>query len=105
MSFLSGIFGSKEDVNYKQLLKEGAIIVDVRTAEEYGVGHIPGSINIPLDTINKQVPELKAKGVTIITCCRSGNRSGLAKNILASNDIPSLNGGAWDHLLEQIKFW
>ncbi len=60
---------------------EPFILVDVRTPEEYRSGHIPGAINIPVDTIGSK-PPTPQKDALIILYCRSGNRSGAAKKIL-----------------------
>ncbi|MCX7788404.1 MAG: rhodanese-like domain-containing protein [Spirochaetes bacterium] len=60
---------------------EPFILVDVRTPEEYRSGHIPGAINIPVDTIGSKPPSPQ-KDALIILYCRSGNRSSSAKKIL-----------------------
>ncbi len=60
---------------------EPFILVDVRTPEEYRSGHIPGALNIPVDTIGNN-PPTSQKDALIILYCRSGNRSGVAKKIL-----------------------
>lgn len=99
LNFLKKLFGTTTPaVDYKALLKSGAIIVDVRTPGEFKSGHIKNSINIPLDQIKKMLPELKKKQKPIITCCRSGNRSGMAKSILTSAGVECYNGGAWHNL-------
>ena len=52
------------------------IILDVRTAQEYASGHIPGAINIPNETIaTENVQQLPDKEQLILVYCRSGNRS------------------------------
>jgi len=60
---------------------EPFLLVDVRTQEEYRSGHIPGALNIPVDTIGAK-PPTPQKDALIILYCRSGNRSGTAKRIL-----------------------
>lgn len=60
---------------------EPFLIVDVRTQEEYRSGHIPGALNIPVDTIGAK-PPTPQKDALIILYCRSGNRSGTAKRVL-----------------------
>ena len=62
---------------------EPYILVDVRTREEYVSGHIPGSVNIPYDTIGGS-PPTGEKDALVILYCRSGNRSGIAKRTLKS---------------------
>lgn len=100
INFIKNLFKSKTD--FANLLKEGAVIVDVRTIGEYQAGHINGSKNIPLDMIKKEVENLKKLKKPVITVCRSGNRSGMAKSILASAGVEVYNGGAWNSLNQQI---
>lgn len=95
-------FGSK--VNYADLVKKGAIILDVRSKGEYASGHIQGSINISVDTLGRNLALLKDKNKPIITCCASGMRSASAKSILKSNGYTEVhNGGGWTGLQSKIK--
>ena len=56
--------------------ESGYIILDVRTAQEYGEKHIPGAINIANESIcTEDIPELPDKDQLILVYCRSGNRS------------------------------
>jgi rhodanese-related sulfurtransferase len=84
-------------------MAEGAVIVDVRTPSEYKSGHIPGALNIPLDSIKSKSGDLKSKNKVVITCCRSGARSGMAKSILTSSGIETVNGGPWNSLIQKIR--
>jgi phage shock protein E len=102
LNLLKNMFSSAPEANYAELVKNGAIIVDVRTPGEFKSGHIKESINIPLDDIRNKTEELKKKNKVIITCCRSGNRSGMAKSMLESAGIECHNGGAWNVLNNQI---
>ena len=99
--FLKNLFGPGTD--FKDLMSKGAIIIDVRTPGEFNAGHIEGSRNIPLDKITLKVDELKKTGKPVITCCRSGARSGIAKSQLASAKIEVYNGGAWTSLNQKIS--
>lgn len=99
--FINNLFGPATD--FLALIKNGAVIVDVRTPGEYASGHIKGSKNMPLDSIGSKVNELKKVGKPIITVCRSGARSGMAKGILAGAGIEVYNGGGWDSLAQKIK--
>ena len=61
------------------------IILDVRRADEFSQGHIPGAINIANeDIIDTEPAELKDKNQTIYVYCRSGNRSKQASAKLAA---------------------
>ncbi len=101
LSFLKNLF--KPSADMAKLIGQGAIIVDVRTKAEYQGGHINGSKNIPLDKIAKEVESLKKLNKPVITVCRSGNRSGMAKSILTSAGMKVYNGGAWTNLKRQIQ--
>ena len=90
-------------VNYAQLIKEGALILDVRSKGEYSGGHIKGSVNIPVDQLHSNIEKLKDKNRVIITCCASGMRSASAKNILQSNGFAEVyNGGGWFSLQNKL---
>jgi len=61
------------------------MILDVRTVEEYTEKHIPGSVNIPNESIGtEEIPELPEKDQLILVYCRSGNRSKQASEKLAA---------------------
>ncbi|MBX2924466.1 MAG: rhodanese-like domain-containing protein [Chitinophagaceae bacterium] len=102
MGILSALFGKKSPEDFKSLIKEGALIIDVRSPAEFAGGHIEGSINIPLDEMQRHIASLKSKNKKIITCCRSGNRSGAAKNVLSEHGLITFNGGAWNSLNKKI---
>ena len=60
------------------------IILDVRRADEYAGGHIPGAINVANESIGTdEIPELPDKDQLILVYCRSGNRSKQASQKLA----------------------
>jgi rhodanese-related sulfurtransferase len=101
LGFLKKLFGGAS-VNYKELVSKGAIIVDVRSAGEYKAGHIPGSKNFPLDNIRSKVEDLKKLNKPVITVCRSGTRSGIAKGLLKSAGIEVYNGGPWTSLKSKL---
>lgn len=101
MGFLSNIFGGPK-VDMKELVKQGAMIVDVRTPGEFNSGHIKGAINIPLQTLDKSLNKLN-KDKAIITCCASGMRSGSAKSLLKSKGYNVHNGGGWTSLQAKLR--
>lgn len=97
------LLGFGPSVNFAQLVKEGAAIVDVRTKAEYQQGHIKGSLNIPLNNLSNHYASLK-KDKPVITCCASGMRSAQAKNILKANGFSEVhNGGGWSSLQNKIR--
>ena len=60
----------------------GAVLLDVRTPEEYRGGHIPGSKNVPLQAIGKVVSVAENKDTTLYVYCYSGVRSRQAAGLL-----------------------
>jgi phage shock protein E len=64
-------------------LKDGALIIDVRTPHEFSSGHLPRAINLPLDQIESSLPRrVKDKSQILLLHCHSGMRSGAAKKKL-----------------------
>ena len=104
IEILKKILGIKPGVDFGELVKQGAIIMDVRTKAEYAGGHIRGSVNIPLDKIDANLGKLKTKNQVIITCCASGNRSAKAQSGLKSRGYTNVyNGGGWMSLKRKIS--
>jgi rhodanese-related sulfurtransferase len=78
-----------------KLLAEGAVLIDVRSKGEFAQGHNPQSINIPLDELSSESKHLD-KSKTILLCCASGARSGMALGILKKNGFHNImNAGPW----------
>ena len=82
-----GFFGffKQPDINqgvneFKQ--REGAVLLDVRTPQEYREGHIPGSKNVPLQTIDKVTSIAENKDTALFVYCYSGARSKQATVVL-----------------------
>jgi len=98
---LSKLFGPKTD--FSQLLEEGAVIIDVRTAGEYADGHIKGSKNISLDKIQASLATIKKLNKPVITCCRSGARSAMAVRFLKGAGVEAYNGGPWTALQNALQ--
>ena len=84
-----------EDNNY--------IIVDVRTKEEYDEGHLKDALNIPYDTINKNVELDKSK--TILVYCKSGKRASTAETTLKNLGYTVYNLGGFEQItdFEKVK--
>lgn len=102
IQFLKNLFGLGPSVNYKELITNGAVIIDVRSKGEYQSGHIKNSINIPLDSLQSQLSKIK-KDKPVITCCASGMRSAAAKSALKAAGFTEVyNGGGWSSLQNKI---
>jgi len=67
----------------RDYLKNGAKVIDVRTPGEYGAGHLPNVVNLPLDEIEATLPKrVQDKNTVLLLHCQSGMRSGIAKRKL-----------------------
>ncbi len=103
IQFLKSLFRSAPEPDYATLVREGAMIVDVRTAREYSSGHIKGSVNVPVDAISASHKSLSNKNKVVITCCASGMRSAAAAKMLRSHGFEQVhNGGPWHTLQRKI---
>jgi phage shock protein E len=70
---------------------ESFIILDVRTAEEFARGHVPGAINIAHDKLPDRIAELMgAKDKDVVLYCHSGRRSAMAAELLKANGFNRL---------------
>ncbi len=98
ISLLKRLLGIEPKADFKQLLSSNAVVVDVRTPEEFRAGHLPGAVNIPLDRLQSHLSDLKKRNTPVIAVCRSGARSQAATEILQKNGIEAYNGGSWTSL-------
>ena len=69
----------------------GAVLLDVRTPQEYGEGHIPGSKNLPLQTIDKVASIVENKDTVLYVYCHSGARSRQAVSYLQHMGYTNVN--------------
>ncbi|MFN8252899.1 MAG: rhodanese-like domain-containing protein [Ferruginibacter sp.] len=103
MNILQKLFGGGTTVDLQQVINDGAYLVDVRTSGEFSMGHVKGSVNIPLDIIASKTAQLKNKK-TIVVFCQSGGRSSAAKSILEKNGFTNVvNGGSWMQVRNYVK--
>jgi len=83
----------------RELVADGAALVDVRSPEEFSGGHIDGAINIPVQELSGRMGELGDKTGEVVLYCRSGSRSAMAKRMLEGNgftNVHDLGGiGRW----------
>ena len=64
-------------------LRDGALIIDVRTRHEFNSGHLAGAINIPLHELENALPQrVQDKDRVLLLHCHSGVRSGMARHRL-----------------------
>ena len=106
LNFLKKLFGSSsadEALDFKKILADGAVLIDVRTPKEYESGHIDGALLFPVQTIEQNIEAIRKLNKPVIAYCRSGNRSGRATKILNNHGIKTVNGGGFTTLKEILK--
>ncbi len=90
--------------NLKAAIRNGAIIIDVRTGTEYDRGHLPDAFNIPAERVMESAERLKAAKKPVIVCCNNGERSGIAvKKLKAAGLKEVYNGGDWKKLVPLVE--
>lgn len=83
----------------KEKIQAGALVVDVRTEDEYLDGAYPGAINIPVGELLSRLDELEPKDRPIILYCATGSRSALAAKLLkVSGWKEVINAGGLDEM-------
>ncbi len=96
--FIKKLFGGNSE-EIKALLANGAVIIDVRTPSEFKGGHAQKAVNIPLDTLDRNINKIKAYKKPIVLCCASGMRSSRAKGVLMNQGLQDVHdAGAWVNL-------
>lgn len=98
IEMIKNLFKSAPRPDFDELRKNGAIVLDVRSAGEYQSGHVKGSVNIPLDQIGQKLSKIKSYNKPVITVCASGMRSGVAAGQLRKAGLEAYNGGSWHNL-------
>ena len=84
---LVGCSSSSDTINYveakEKIINNGAMLIDVRTKEEYDEKHIDGAVSLPLDNIESDITNVvNDKNTEIIVYCKSGARSHEAYELL-----------------------
>jgi phage shock protein E len=86
-------------------VSDDAVWLDVRSAEEFAAGHLPGAVNIPHTEVATRIAELKLdKATPIAIYCKSGRRAGIALEALQQLGYSDLsNQGGFDDLQQQLN--
>ena len=97
------LFSKNKKMNeIQEYLKKDAVILDVRTLEEWNEGHINNAKHIVLNTIPEHLEQIKAFKKPIIAVCRSGGRSGQATQFLKQHGLDVINGGPWQNVNQYL---
>lgn len=86
-----------------QMINNGALIIDVRTPEEFNQGHLDNAVNIPYERISSEFTKQKiVKDQDVVVYCRSGRRSGIAQASLIELGYSNIhNGGGYEQLIDR----
>ena len=99
-----GFFSQKEKrEEIQKYIKNGALILDVRTQAEWDQGHIKGAKHIVLNTIPDHIDMIIGFQKPIIAVCKSGGRSQSAADYLSQNGLDVINGGPWENVAQLIE--
>lgn len=93
LNFLKGLLGTETNTDIRELVENGALLVDVRTPDEFRAGHLKGAVNIPLGTIANNINRLQKHGGPLVAYCRSGQRSRMAVSEMQALGLEAVNGG------------
>lgn len=103
INFFKKLFSGNPAKDFRQMVNDGAVILDVRTRAEFQGGSIKGSINIPLNELSGSINKLNP-AKTVITCCASGMRSATACSLLKRSGFAVVhNGGGWPSLERRLR--
>jgi phage shock protein E len=95
---------AKDPAAAKKMIEAGAVIVDVRTAEEFSDGHLPNAVNVPVQELPNRLAEVEKlvggdRDKPIVVYCAAGGRAAKAKAQLdAAGYTRVINGGGYDDL-------
>lgn len=86
-------------------IASGAMVLDVRTPEEFAEGHLANAVNIPFEQVTEEFAKRGiAKDAPVVLYCRSGRRSSIATEALvAAGYTQTYNGGGYSTLVEAQK--
>lgn len=86
------------------MIENGALLIDVRTKEEFDAGHLDGAINIAWDETNALMDAIgDDRQRPVVVYCRSGNRSGKAKKVLHTKGYTNIFNGTGFEALKATK--
>jgi phage shock protein E len=95
---------AKDPQTARALIAGGAVVLDVRSADEYAEGHLPSAVNVPVQELAKRMAEVEAlvsgdKARPVVIYCATGSRASTAKRALeAAGYSRVVNGRGLDDL-------
>lgn len=85
-----------------KLIKDGALVVDVRSRIEAAIGTVPSAINVPLFALKRRMDELP-RDRNIVLYCGTGARAGKAKEMLDAEGFKAFNGGSYKGVAKIVR--
>ncbi len=95
---------SKDPEAARAAIAKGAIVIDVRTPEEYATDHLPQATNIPVQELGARLDEVERttggdRSKSIVVYCAAGSRAAKARTLLEGAGYTNvINGGGLDDL-------
>ena len=91
--------------NDQKSLPAGAVLIDVRSAEEFNTGHLAGAVNIPHTEIAEKISLVaKERSTPLYLYCRSGRRVGIAMEALKNSGYTVMyNLGGMEEAAEKLN--
>ncbi len=95
---------AKDPATAKQMIAQGAVVLDVRSPDEFGEGHLPMATNIPVSDVTSRLDDVSKlaggdKTKPIVVYCAAGGRAAKAKTALEKAGYTNVvNGGGYDDL-------
>ena len=84
--------------NLKSLLQKGAVLLDVRTCQEYVGYHPEGALNVPYEELDTRIEQIKSWQKVIIIFSKYGRRSAMAVRKLKLKGIQAIDAGSQDNI-------
>jgi phage shock protein E len=73
-----------------ELVARGAVLLDVRSTEEFQQGHPPEALNIPVQVLAQRLSEVGPVGTPVVVYCAAGGRSAVAAKLLREGGFPEV---------------
>jgi len=97
----TGALMSQQELRQRMQDQHDILLIDVRTADEFGMGHVPGAINIPYTELAERLGEGRPTyEKSVVVYCESGRRAGIAEGILRQAGIDNIR-----HLEGDMAAW
>jgi rhodanese-related sulfurtransferase len=99
----TGALMSQQELRQQMQGQHDILLLDVRTADEFSKGHVPGAVHIPYTELAERLDEVRSKPEKgVVVYCESGRRAGIAEGMLRQaglDHIRHLEGdmAAWRH--------